>query len=227
MSLTLAELITRSQSQLLDDGTLFTTAMLTAAAREALRDFNLRAPIHAGNIVEVTASQKTYELSTSDGFPSLVLDIDDVLKNDDNAEDDDPLDFDAIFEDNRVYIRLRTAESSGNLLIRYTQAHTVQDLDSETESTMNADQDQILVDGICGYACMYRATGRVESLNLFNSRTLPDYSQASARFFQAFGFGLSRYTMRQAPRAERRTSSWLDDDIRYTSSSQAGSLRDL
>jgi len=45
MSETLTSLVTRIQAQLLDDGTLFTTATITAGIRQALAEFNRRAPI--------------------------------------------------------------------------------------------------------------------------------------------------------------------------------------
>jgi len=226
MSDSLTTLITRVQAQLLDDGTLFSTATVTAAVRQALRDFNQRAPVNGAEIVEVSSGLLAYEL-TGGAFPTLVLDVLDVLKNDDSGEDDEPLEYDKIFEDNRIWVRLRTAESDGNLLIRFTQGHTVNGLDSEVESTMNADQDQILVDGSCGYACRTRALGRVEALNLFTKTAPPDYEKAATRFFEAFRFGLARYERRPEPRSELRKTSWLDNDIRLTSSRQTGSLKDL
>jgi hypothetical protein len=224
---TLAELITTAQDQLLDDGTLFSTATCTSATRQALRDFNAYAPQNGGEIVEVVSGQKTYELAGG-AFPSLVLDILDVLKNDDNGEDDEPLEYDNIFEDNRLYVRLRTAESSGNLLIRYTWPHTVLNLDSATETTFNSDQEQILVDGICAYACITRSIKPVEQINLNQAgQIFNSYERAALRFLSAFRFGLSRYSARAKPVGEKRKTSWLDSDIAFTSSSQAGALKDL
>jgi hypothetical protein len=227
MSDSLTTLITRVQAQLLDDGTLFTTATVTAAVRQALRDFNQRAPINMGEIVEVTSGLLAYEL-TGGSFPTIVLDVLDVLKNDDLGEDDEPLEYDKIFEDNRVWIRLRDAEQSGNLLIRYTQGHTVNGLDSEVESTMNADQDQILVDGACGYAINIRLLKPIEAINLNQANVIiASYERAAKRYRDAFNFGISRYENRPEPRSETRKTSWLNNDIALTSSSQARSLKDL
>ena len=227
MSDSLTTLITRVQAQLLDDGTLFSTATVTAAVRQALRDFNQRAPINGGEIVEVTSGLLAYEL-TGGAFPAVVLDILDVLKNDDQAEDDEPLEYDKIFEDNRIWIRLREAEQSGNLLIRFTQGHTVNGLDSEVESTFNSDQDQILVDGACGYAINIRLMKPIEAINLNQANVIiASYERASARYFEAFRMGIARYANRPEPRSETRKTSWLQNDIRLTSSSQARSLKDL
>lgn len=225
MSDSLATLISRVQAQLLDDGTLFSTATVTAAVRQALRDFNQRAPVNGGELVTVVSGQLTYEL-TGGAFPDLVLDVLDVLKNDDDGEDDEPLEYDKIFEDNRVYIRLRESETDGNLLIRFTQGHTIDDLDSQTETTLNGDQEQVIVDGACGYACRIRATGIIEDNNL-SEKAADNYERAAARYFEAFKYGISRYENRPAPVSEKRKTSWLDDDIRYTSDSQAQALRNL
>jgi hypothetical protein len=223
----LTTLIARVQAQLLDDATLFSTATVTAAVRQALRDFNQRAPINMGEIVEVTSGLLAYEL-TGGSFPTVVLDVLDVLKNDDLGEDDDPLEYDKIFEDNRVWIRLRDAEQSGNLLIRYTQGHTVNGLDSEVESTMNADQDQILVDGACGHAINIRLLKPIEAINLNQANVIiASYERAAKRFFDIFNTAISRYENRPEPRSEKRKTSWLDNDIRLTSSSTARSLKDL
>jgi len=205
----LATIISRTQAQLLDDGTLFTTATVTSAVRQALRDFNQRAPMNGAEIVAVVAAQKSYKL-TGGTFPTLILDILDVLKNDDTNEDDEPLDFDKNFENNDLYIRLRTAESSGNLLIRYTYSHTVNGLDDETESTMNTEQDQILVDGACAYACRTRATGIIENNNL-TQESVDGYERAAKRFMLTFNYGLERFASRPMPASEKRTTSWLAD----------------
>lgn len=227
MAATLSTLITRVQAQLLDDGTLFSTATITAAARRALAHFNRIAPVFGAELVAVVDDQFTYELAGG-SFPSVVLDVLDVLLNDDDGEEDDPLDFDRIFEDNRVYIRLRTPESSGNLLVRYTQPHTVSGLDSETESTLTTDQDQTLTDGICAYAIGVRLMLPIESVNLNLMKDIQaSYQAARDHYMQAFLLGLSRYANRSIPVSEPRKTSWLSNDIRFASSSAVDQLRDL
>jgi hypothetical protein len=50
--------------------------------------------------------------------------------------------------------------------VRYSLPHTVSGLDGETESTLPAFYDEVLVDGACYYACYTRAVGRIENINL-------------------------------------------------------------
>jgi len=207
MTLTLSETITRVQAQLLDDGTRFSTATCTSAIRQALRDFNQIAPVNAAELVEIDSTIKQYELTGGD-FPAFILDIHDVLLNDDNGDDDEPLDYDKIFEDNRTWIRLRELESSGNLLVRYSTPHTIENLDDETETTLNLDQVQVLVDGACAYCCSTRSVGIIEDNNI-DDRAIENLENASIRFLQSFRFGIVRFETRPQPVSERRTTSWL------------------
>lgn len=78
MSDTLAQLITRIQAQLIDDGTLFSTATCTAAVRQTLLRFNVAAPVQAGTLVDVVKDQRDYQLAEAD-FAGL-LDLLDVLE---------------------------------------------------------------------------------------------------------------------------------------------------
>lgn len=162
MTKTLTQIISTVQALLLDDGTRFTTATVTAAARAALKEFNQRAPIFAGTLVDVVSGQKEYVLNASD-FTNLI-DVISVLKQgtDSHLEDNNELNHDVYFEDAAPVIRLREAQSSGYLIVRYTIPYTVSGLDSETESTLPAFFDDILIDGACYWSCIIRASGRIE-----------------------------------------------------------------
>jgi len=164
MSDSLTTLIGKVQTLLLDDGTRFTTATVTAAVRQALKEFNLRAPMHAGTLESVVADQKEYVLSGTD-YNSLI-EILDVLLWDDDGDDYQPLVYDDYFEDAVPVIRLREARTDAAefLVVRYTLPYTVSGLDSATESTLPAFFDPILLDGACYYACLIRAAGRVETV---------------------------------------------------------------
>ena len=227
MTVSLSTLISRVQSQLLDDGTLFSTETVTASIRQALRDFNQHAPVNGAELVGVVAGQQIYELAGG-SFPAQVLDVIDVLKNDGFTDNEEPLGFDKVFEDNRIFVRLREVEWSGNLLIRYTWPHTINGLDGETETTLNSDQDQIIVNGACSYACLSRASGVIESNNL-TQQIVRDWLSAADRYKSIFDFGVSRYESRPSPTSEPRSTTWLDQDadISLTSSSRAGGLKDL
>jgi len=68
MTDTLAQIIVKLQELLLDDGTRFTTDTCTAAIRQALKEFNLIAPIHAGTLVTPVTGQKEYELDVENAL---------------------------------------------------------------------------------------------------------------------------------------------------------------
>lgn len=206
MTASLTTLITRIQAQLLDSGTLFSTATCTAAVRAALQQFNQAAPVHAAQLVTVVADQYEYELTAAD-FPGL-LDILDVLEYD-TAEADRSIDFIKYFEDNRHWIRLKTPAATTQILVRFTQPHTVNGLDSETESTMTTDQDQVLVDGSCAAAVYVRAASRTETINMA-PEVVEMYQLSAAHYAAAFASGLLRYTGRPRAASELDTRAWND-----------------
>jgi len=207
MSDNLTALITRAQAQLLDDGTLFSTAALTAAFRSALTRFNESAPIWAASLVDVVDGQHVYELAAVD-FSGL-LDVVGVWENDDDGDEDEPLAFDWYFEDNRPFVRLRDPLSSGSLLVRFSLPHTVNGLASKTTSTLTVDQEQVLIDGACADVLRSRMVSRVETNNL--SKTIAqDYQTAIAGFERAFLLGLTRYARRPAGTSKPSTARWAD-----------------
>lgn len=207
MSASLTTLISRVQAQLIDDGTRFSTATVTAAIRAALSKLNGRIPIYAGTYIEVIADQKEYELTAEDDRAITVID---VLKRDADGEDHEPLLYDPYNEDERVFFRLRTAQQSGDILCRYVIPHTINGLDSETESTLSADLDQVLTDGACVEAIIIRGLSRVETINL-QKDVSDNYREAVGHFRNAFELGLQRYERnRRPPVSEIRTDAWND-----------------
>lgn len=205
MAKTLTELIANLQAQLIDDGTRFTTATCTAALRACLKDVNLRAPINAATRIDAVSNQKEYELTDEDSRSLSILDI---LKWDDQyAENHTPLSYDAYYEDDRLFFRLRDSLSSGEILARYTLPHTISGLDSETDSTPSAILDQIIVDGACAYALEYRSAARVETINL--QQKVSETYKAINSFRTAFELGLTAYLRdRRSPVSQPRTDSW-------------------
>jgi len=206
MAQTLTQLITQVQAQLVDDGTRFTTATLTAALRATLKNVNERAPINAGTRIDVVADQKEYELSDEDSRAMSILDI---LEWDDD-EDHFPLAFDAYSEDERLFFRLRIPLDTGEILARYTIPHTISGLDSETESTPSARLDQVIVDGACAEALAFRAASRIETINLQQSVS-DNYREIMGHFRMAYEMGLAAYQRdRRAPVSEPNTAAWND-----------------
>ena len=210
MSDSLTQLIARIQALLLDDGTQFTTATATAAVREALRQFNAAAPITAGTLIDTVSGQYEYALNDS-AFTGL-LDVLNVFWNPSAIEgNDSPQDFAFYWMDNEPFIRLKSPIPAGTAVldVRFTLPHTINGLDSETESTLNADQDQVLVQGSAAQCCLIRAADRIESVNVAGD-TPAAWRTAAASFDAAFIRGLRRYQRRPAPSQSPDTRAWND-----------------
>jgi hypothetical protein len=208
MSSTLTQLIARLQAQLLDNGSLFTTPTCTVAFREALRKFNVVAPVHSATVIPVVAAQKVYALN--DATIVELLDIEGVWQEDPVGEEDKILIYDFYFEDNSPFIRLRSALASGNLIVRYTSPHYVFGLDSAATGILNPNQEQVLVDGACVEAINTRLTSLVEGFNL-SPDVIGQYQRASIAFQTAFELGLARYKARRRASGAPDTNAWDDE----------------
>lgn len=205
MTQTLTELIASAQAKLLDDGTRFTTATLTAACRAALRDFNLAAPVNQSDILDAYSAQYDYELTDS-----RALSIVNILKYDTSGDVHTDLDFDDYSEDERLFFRLRSPLADGEfILARYTIPYTVSGLDSETESTLSALWDNVLLDGICFWALQIRSVGRVETINL-NQNVSESLLDAKRFFKAAFDAGLAQAAKKKPPVSEPSDAAWND-----------------
>lgn len=205
MTASLTTIISKVQALLLDDGTRYTTATVTAAVRQALKEYNDAAPVLAGTLVTVVADQKEYELYGGDF--ATIRQVTGVWLNDADGEDDIELEHITYAEDNRVYIRLTEAQTSGDLLVRYTQGNTINGLDSETMSTIQDRFDQVIVDGGAFYSISIRSTGRVETINL--NKDVPDnLREAAARLLGAFEIGKRLASDAARPRPARLDTTW-------------------
>lgn len=213
MADSLNTLITKIQALLGDNGTRFSTATCTAALRQALSDFNLVAPVHAGTLLEVVSGQYEYDLSNEPDCANLIRVLS-VHKQGPNANERDlPLAYDAYFEDNRPYIRLRNPHSAGFLIVRFTLPNTISGLDGATQSTLESHFDQVMVDGGCMHACHIRAASLPEANNL-NKNTVEHYERL-ARFYKlAFDAGMALASQRRAPAGEPNIATWPLDTAR-------------
>jgi hypothetical protein len=209
MTKSLTTLIANAQALLLDDGTRFSTATLTAAARAALKEINQRSPINAATLIDVVTDQHDYELNDSADAENAIS-ISDVLLWDTDGDDHSPLDYTEYSEDERIYFRLRFAQSAGDfLLARFTIPYTVSGLDSAVESTVPTFYDDILLDGICFYACQIRSIGRVETINL-NQGVSESLRDAKIYFRQAFDIGLALMARKKPAVSLPRAEGWND-----------------
>jgi len=106
---------------------------------------------------------------------------------------------------------LRLPLTTGKYLIaRYTIPHTVSGLDSETESTLPAWQDETLVIGSAAYALQTRAYARVETINL-NQGVPENYKDLSQIYMDMFMEQLQSIARKKrAPVGEPDTRTWND-----------------
>lgn len=212
MTDSLTTLIGKVQNILGDaSGTYFTTAICTAAIRQALSEWNLRAPVHAATTITGVNNQYEYELTDTDANSCEILDV--LLRGTDTAQDiNTSLDYDWYIEDERVFFRLRQpVTTSDTLIVRYTVYHTINGLDSATESTLLAKDDQAMVNGGAFYAIMVRATSRIETINLTPEQS-DNYREIAGGFAAAFAARLGYATRtRKAPVSEPDTRAWGDE----------------
>jgi hypothetical protein len=211
MSDSLTTLIGKVQNILGDaSGTYFTTAICTAAIRQALSEWNLRAPQFLATTIVGVNSQYEYELTDVDSLSCEIIDI--LLRGTDTAQDiSKSQDFDQYIEDERLFFRLRSPRTtSDTLIVRYTEYHTINGLDSAVESTLLAKDDQAMVDGGAFFSIMIRATARVETINLSQDQS-DNYRELAGAFGAMFSQRLSYASQHRKPAvSEPDTRAWND-----------------
>jgi hypothetical protein len=208
--LTLTQITAQVQAMFIDDGTRFTAATVTAACRQALKDFNAASPAHAAETQDVVSGQYDYELTDM----SCVQVLDVLLEGTDTLKENHiPLAFTPYFEDNRAWIRLQVPLGSGQLIFRYLTLYTVSGLDAGAQSTLPALFDAVLLDGCCYYACVIRAASRIEVVNL-NSDVPDPWEKIAQMYRQAFDTGLQLARQQAAPRVPDKIyqpRTWQDE----------------
>ena len=207
MADTLAQLITKLQALLIGDATTFTNATCTAAIRQALKDLNLAVPQHAAETLDAVSEQYEYEIAESSAL--TIADV--LLQGTDTYNDYNvSLPFDPYFEDDRPFFRLRNPQATGRTLIaRYTMPYTINGLDSATASTLPALYDVVLLDGAGWRACLVRAAGRIETINM-NADVSKNFAAMADMFKSAFYAGLANLARRPFPRSEPSDLGWID-----------------
>ena len=212
MSDTLTQIIAKLQPFLLDDGTLFTTATCTAAIRQALAHFNIRMPVQGGTIIDAVSDQYIYELDAAlaGATPLTITTV--HLQDPSGNTYDTPLPFQAYSEDERYFFRLVTPQpTGGHMIVRFTANHTINGLDSATESTMTAEADTVLLDAAAAQACTIAAAGKVMTNNL-DPQAPANYRAAAALFSQSFEKGLTALARRRRLQVSvRDLAAWNDE----------------
>ena len=207
MADTLTQLIAKVQAQLLDAGTLFTAATVTAAARQALADLNRAAPLQAAELITAIADQKEYELSDADPAALLVTDV--MLE--DGGDLSTELPFYSFIQDGRVFFRLREAQLAGDdILVHYAKPHTISGLDSSTDSTLTDQLNTAIIDGICAYCCLTRASATVESNNV-QTGVSANWLKAASAWQTSFNRLLKAASRERTPHGDTPRLTWNDN----------------
>jgi hypothetical protein len=209
MTKTLTQIIANVQALLLDDGTRFSTATVTAAVRSALKEINQRSPVNQSTLIDAITNQKDYELTDSADAVAAIS-ITDILLWDTDGDDHESLIYDPYSEDERLFFRLRYAQNTGDLLLaRFTIPYTVSELDSQVESTIPAYYEDIIIDGACFYSSQIRSIGRVETINL-NKGVSENMRDVRIYFRQAFDSGLALMARKKPPVSQPSRAAWND-----------------
>lgn len=206
MSDNLTTLITKVQAILGDDGTVFSTALCTAAIRQALSEWNMRVQVNAAVTITGVNDQYEYELSDEDANATGIIDV--LRQGDNNDELDISITYDDYWEDERLFFRLRQpVTTSDTLIVRYTLQQTISGLDSATESTIPSHHNQAMIDGGAYFAIFIRAVAKVETVNLSKDQS-DNYRELAAYFGQAFVARMVQASRRKAPVSEPDTRRW-------------------
>jgi len=100
--------------------------------------------------------------------------------------------------------------TTNTLIVRYLLPHTISGLDASTDSTLPALFDVILLDGAAWQACLIRAAGRIETINM--NLDVPDpWTTAALHFEEAFKFGLlnaARQPFPSVPDCRKWNDEW-------------------
>lgn len=211
MTDTLAQLIDKVQGLLGDTaGTYFSDALCTNALRQALAIWNMSAPQQLAETITAVDNQYEYELSDEDADACEITDI--LRQGTDTAQDKHiSLVYDDYIEDERLFFRLRTPEpSSRTLIARYQKYHTINGLDSATESTLSARYDQAIANGGAFFAIFIRAVARVETINLSQDQS-DNYRELAPTLGGYFSAMLARAARRRAPVGEPDEHAWQDE----------------
>ena len=185
---TLAQLITRVQALLADDGTLFTTTIVTEALRHALEDYTAASPLQRETVLTLPGAGREIALSSLTdllGVSSVWWPYDST-----GSEQWPPNRVKGLrlwWDDGLPVLFLTTLlgaqpQTDDELRLWYTLPHTIQNLDSEAVTSPSTSHQTQLVRGAAGYACLSRGTAKNETAA--NAQLTVNYGTL-AQFFLA------------------------------------------
>ncbi len=169
---------------LLADATnaIFSTNDIDQALRWALAEYSLRRPLI-----------RTYQFSVDNTTAVHILPADFITRHITRVElyNADPdliteLPHYAFIRDEQWMIETRSAVEAGEVLqISYSAPHTIDNLDSESGTTVPDADETLLELGAAGHAALMRALDRIETINM-NPDVVKAYRETAADYLARF-----------------------------------------
>ncbi len=209
MTETLAQLTTKVQGTIGDDGTLISTTRIGYAVRQALLELTKLVPNVQTCQISTLADQLDYEVSDQD---STAIDVIDVALQVDNDQDT-PLLFVSYVEDERVFFHIHTNDrqpTGKTLLVHYTKPHYINGLESMNETTYGNELNAAMVMGAAAFACYSLAASAVEKNNVETSVS-ENWRKLGDKYHTEFLAMLQPYRRRGMPASVPTSATWNDD----------------
>ena len=151
----------------LDDAGLATwsNTEIDRAVRRALYAYSEVKPVEVIGTITLAAAGREISLTTLTGL----IDVQKVWPNYDSASPRYPPPF-AKFElwDDKttLFIDEATEPQAGETVrVFYTQLHTIEDLDTETATTVPVEDEELIILGACGYAAQIKSRSAITQIN--------------------------------------------------------------
>ena len=164
---TLADIIDKVEADLRDTAnTTWSSTDLTRAVRWALQELSWATPRRAVASFQAQAGQREYSLGAQGIADSLF--ITEVWHPYTDAEPEYPPRSVAwrLIVDDTLYLDVDCVDAGDGVRVFYAQAHTIQDLDGATATTLNAEQEELVCLGAAGYAALQRAQEAIGQVNV-------------------------------------------------------------
>jgi len=202
----LSQLIDQVEQELKDTGNdQWSTAELTAHLRRALRAYNRVQPRRIQAVISTTERQREYSLASL----SDLMDVLDVWYPWDDSDPQYPPKrpaWSVVYDDT---LRLEVADApvgdgTDDIRVFYTLPHTIDGLDDESSTTVDAQGEQLMVLGASAYAASQMAQSLIGTVTVTGS-TPEQYSKWAAGRLRDFAQALEQLRRRAVIAQDART----------------------
>jgi hypothetical protein len=188
----LAEFRTRIRALLVDTaGTLFTDAIVDEGLKQALSEYNEALPLEMETVIDLPGDGREIALNGLSGL-TRVLDV--YWPFDSTSEPWPPnrvKGFTIYWDDTQPVLYLNNVEGDepqldDELRLWYTASHTIDGLETATETTIPGEHETLLVSGAAGHAAMARGVDLIEvaSADLYGTGLLLTWAQRKLKEFR-------------------------------------------